>query len=173
MSTPELSPELLAALQAAVANGSINISALKDGRSPFRPRQLHDLTLLPTKDDPRPTFFWSAEKPRDGSGTKVSEFPKLMWSATGTEITVLSKDMQMQRQREGYQLHCPADVIVEQIDLVKAQWDQLSAADQEILTESYRQDRRNVLLKKMGAVDPAQIEAMLVAQEKQAKRKSA
>ncbi len=41
----------------------------------MRPRQLHDLNLAPTASDPRPTFFWSAEKPRNaGDLTKTTEF---------------------------------------------------------------------------------------------------
>jgi hypothetical protein len=172
-----LTPELLAALKESLANGDISTQEISNltpmGRSPIRPRQLHDLTLTPTKDDPRPTFFWSAEKPRDGSGFKTSEFPKLMWSPKGQEITVISRTMQAERERQGYLLTCPADVVIEPLDLVRAQWEALSAEDREVLTESYRQDRRNALLAKMGSLDPSQIETLLASQDKQARRKSA
>ena len=60
------------------------------GRSPMKPRQLHNLTLLPSATDPRPTFFWSAESPRDtGDLSRTTLYPRLMWHGqTGEEITV-------------------------------------------------------------------------------------
>jgi hypothetical protein len=162
----DLSPELLAQLQQAIANGSLNIGVDAQGRSPMRPRQLHDLRLLPTKDDPRPTFFFSAESPRHAADlTKTTEFPKLMWHGdTGQEITVLSKEAQSEKVSFGYVLHAPADLVIDPMDAIQAQWDALSKEDQELLIESQKQDRIQQLKAKLSALPASQLDALLATQ---------
>lgn len=171
-----LTPEMRAAFLESIQNGDINIAELSGldarGRSPLRPRQLNSLLVKPTKDNPRPDFHWSADPPVDYI-SKATEFPKLMWSPKGQEITVISKDQQGAYTRQGYLLVCPADVVIEPMDLVKAQWEALSVEDRTALADSYRQDRRNALLAKMGTLDPVHIEALLAAEERQTRRKSA
>lgn len=105
-SLKDLPAEALQLLKSA-CDGLTDIS----GRSPFPKRQLDDLTLAPTKDDPRPTFFWSAEKPRNaGDLSKTSPYPRLMWSATsGEEITVTSKAAQETYTAQGFILTPPAN----------------------------------------------------------------
>ena len=85
MDLNHLTPDQIASLKTQLAQTDTS------GRSPIRARQLHDLRLLPTANDPRPTFFWSAEGSRDTVITHT-EFGngKLMWSEDGVEIFTLS-----------------------------------------------------------------------------------
>jgi hypothetical protein len=163
----DLSPELLAQLQQAIASGQLNLNTGVDalGRSPMRPRQLHNLTLLPTKDDPRPTFFWSAEPPRHGIDlTKTTEFPKLMWHGdTGQEITVLSKEAQAEKVSFGYVLTAPADLVINLADARQAAWDALSVEDQDLLRESIKQDKIQQLKAQLSALPADKLEALLTA----------
>ena len=157
-----LSPELLAQIQQAVKDGSLQLPAT-GGRSPIRPRQLHDLRLLPTKDDPRPTFFWSATAPRDGVDlTRTSEFPKLLFHGeTGTEIVVQSRDEQQAHLAMGYTFNAPAWQAPDPMDAIQAQWDALSADDQALLLESQKQDRIAMLKAKLSALPEAKLAEML------------
>ena len=86
MDLSQFSADQLEALKALISQ---QLGAAGDGRSPFRPRQLHDLRLQPTKDDPRPTFFWSADPPRTQAPPRPRAYPKLRWHAeTGQERTI-------------------------------------------------------------------------------------
>ena len=134
-----LDPNQLAALKAAVA-GLTDTS----GRSPFRPRQLHDLTLPPTADDPRPTFFWSAVKPRNvGDLSKTTPFPRLLWHVkTGKEITVGQADASAKANEaamaaaaaEGYTLTAPPSYAEKPpMENVRDLLDGLSAADRDLV----------------------------------------
>jgi hypothetical protein len=101
--TPEMEARLMAILNNPSQAGVVGTGVLGP-LSPMRPRQLHDLRLLPTADDPRPTFFPSAEPPRDGSHLQTFEFPKLLFhSVTGTEICIHSKAEEAQMLASGYQ----------------------------------------------------------------------
>lgn len=162
-----LSPELLQQIQAAIADGSLSVPT----RSPIRPRQLHDLRLLPTKDDPRPTFFWSAEAPRDGVDlTKTTEFPKLMWSPEGQEITVPNADEQARYLQQGYALVAPADVVIDPMAAIQQQWASLSPEDQALILESQKQDRIKALKDKLAALPAERLEALLAQATPTAKR---
>ncbi len=168
-----LPPELLQQIKEAIASGALNLGD-PAGRSPFRPRQLHDLTLVPTKDDPRPTFFWSAEKPRDVPNlSKVEEFPKLMWEGTtGTEITVISAKEQQAHLSMGYVLTAPANAVApDPMDAIRAAFEALPPEDQQLLIEAQRQDRIHVLRTKLAGLDPDKLESLLASVEKpQAKK---
>jgi hypothetical protein len=157
-----LTPDLLAQIQQAIASGQIQLGN-PGGRSPLRPRQLHDLRLLPTKDDPRPTFFWSATPPRDGIDlTRTTEFPKLLWhTGTGTEVTVQSAEEQAAHLSMGYTFTAPSYVAPDPMDAIRAQWDALSKEDQELLLESQKQDRITALKAKLSALPEAQLQEML------------
>jgi hypothetical protein len=160
-----LPPDLLAQIQDAIKTGQISVGTF--GRSPMRPRQLHDLRLPPTKDDPRPTFFWSAEAPRDGVDlTRTTEFPKLMWDAeTGTEVTVTDAEDQGRHVARGYVFVAPTSVVIDPMDAIKAQWDALSADDQALLLESQRQDRIAMLKAKLSALPEAKLAELLAREE--------
>src|SRR5882757_4365765 len=88
MDLANLTPSEIASLRAQLlgAPGSANDPT---GRSPIKPRQLHDLRLLPTATDPRPMFIPSTETPRDWVVGPGTPFPKLLWHrTTGEERTV-------------------------------------------------------------------------------------
>ncbi len=167
----QLSPELLQQIQAAIQNGTLQLGN-PAGRSPIKPRQLHDLRLLPTKDDPRPTFFWSAESPRDvGDLTRTTEFPKLMWHAEGgQEITIHSAEEQRRLLTQGYVLTAPASVVIDVMDQMRAQFEALSAEDQALLIDAQKQDRLAALRAQLGTLPEDKLQAML-AQADPAKRK--
>lgn len=167
----QLPPELLAQFQEAINSGQLTIGN-PSGRSPMKPRQLHNLTLLPTAEDPRPTFFWSALPPRDGVDlTRTTEFPKLMWHGqTGTEIAVTSRDDQQAHLSMGYILHAPAGLVVDPMDAIRAAWDALSAEDQVLLVEAQKQDRINALRAKLSQLEPDKLEALLASAEPKAKK---
>jgi hypothetical protein len=142
-----LSPDLLAQIQAAIASGQLQLPANGAtnlaGRSPFRPRQLHDLTLLPTKDDPRPTFNWSADPPRDdgGESRRTFPYPRLLWMADGTEITVHSEAEHRGMVAQGYLEQAPGDVVIDQTAQLQAMLDALSPADRALVVDGKRQAR--------------------------------
>lgn len=106
MDLSSFSPEQLQQLKAAI-EGLSDVS----GRSPQGPRQLHDLRILPRADDPRPTFFWSAEPPRHAVDlSRTSVYPRLMWhSSTGQEITVKDAKAQETHTAQGFILTPPAN----------------------------------------------------------------
>ena len=171
----DLSPELLAQIQAAIASGSLQLGN-PGARSPERPRQLHDLRILPRADDPRPTFFWSAEAPRYGVDlTKTSEFPKLMWQgATGQEITVISVEEQQRRISMGYVLHAPASVVIDPMDVIRAEWETFSPEDQRLILESQKQERIGALMKKLSTLPESRLaEFAAIAEPPKAQKKSA
>ena len=170
-----LPPELLAQIQEALRTGQLGAS---DGRTPeIRPRQLHDLTLLPTKDDARPTFFWSADKPRHaGNLSHTEEYPRLMWEGTtGTEITVKDRADQLAHLSMGYVLTAPANAAApDPMEAIRAAFDALSPEERDLLIEAQKQDRINALRAKLSQLAPDQLETLLASAEKpQAKRKGA
>lgn len=157
-----LPAELLQQIKEAIASGALQLGN-PDGRSPIRPRQLHDLTLVPAADDPRPTFFWSAEKPRNVPDlTKTSEYPRLMWhGTTGTEITVASREKQQAHLSMGYVLTAPHSIAIDPLAALQAQFDALPLADRELLVKSIEQDRIEKLKHQLGSLPVEQLEAML------------
>jgi len=162
-----LSAEDLIALKARL-DGLTDTS----GRSPMRPRQLTDLRLLPTKDDPRPTFFMSAEPPRNaGDLTKTARYPMLMWHAeSGEEIAVLSASSQATATATGYIMTPPAEIVPDEMDLLAAQIDALSDADRVALIESQRLDRIQAMREKLAALPEDKLAILLGQAEQPAKR---
>lgn len=167
-----LAPEQVAALKSAL-DGLSDTS----GRSPFRDRQLHDLTLLPTKDDPRPTFFWSAEKPRNaGNLTKTTEFPRLMWhNQTGREITVDSAKAMAEKQNEGYIITPPANAEApDPAAVIRQQLEKLSPEDRKLVLQNAHDARLNLLKDALLGISDEEREALAaVLAPSEAKRKSA
>jgi len=131
------------------------------GRSPIKARQLHDLRLLPTKDDPRPMFVWSAESPRDaGDLTRTSEFPKLMWhQTTGEEITVYT--MEQQIEKGSFYVLDPPDLRVDPIDKMRLELESLSPEDRALVVETQQKSRMAMLQAKLAALSEDDLHALL------------
>lgn len=166
-----LSPELLKEIEAAIKSGALNLGGRADGRSPIKPRQLHNLMLSPTATDPRPTFFMSAEAPRDGSAAVATEFPKLLWhGTTGTEITVRSIADQQAHLSMGYVMKAPFAIALDPMADLQAQFDALPQADREAMLQSIERDRVEKLKSRLGAISPEQLEALLAATERPIKK---
>jgi hypothetical protein len=134
------------------------------GRSPFRPRQLHDLRLAPRADDPRPTFFATYEVPRDWDTTAQHAFPMLMWSPRGQEITIPpGRDAQAQvleYEAKGYVHTPPADE--SPMDAVQREMAQLSDEDRKLVLEMQRQARMNRLQEKLSHLSDQEIASVMV-----------
>ena len=142
------------------------------GRSPIRPRQLHDLRLMPTATDPRPMFVWSAESPRDrGDLTRTTEFPKLMWhKSTGEEITVYTLEQQIE-QGSIYTTQPPANpVTLDPMEQLQDALAGLSESDRALVLEEQRKQRISALQNKLAALSEDQLEALL-NQSEPAKRR--
>jgi hypothetical protein len=159
MDLNHLTPDDIASLKAQLAMTDTN------GRSPFRPRQLHDLKLQPTATDSRPMFVWSAESPRDaGDLTRTTEFPKLMWHrTTGEEITVHSKDEQIE-QESIYTTEPPEVISTNPYDAIRDALDSLSPEERVLVVEAQQQARMKTLQEKLAALPADQLEALLNGQ---------
>jgi hypothetical protein len=171
MDLSTLTPEDLQALKARLDGLTDDTS----GRSPFRPRQLHDLRERPTAEDPRPTFFWSAEKPRNaGDLTKTTPYPRLMWSPNGAEVTVTTAKEQARREADGYVSTPPANAIVpNEADLVRAQLALLPPEDQRLLVQAAQQARKVALQDKLASFSEDELAALVAALEPAKAKKSA
>jgi len=171
-----LAPELLQAIKEAIANGDIdlNLNAVSTTRSPFRPRQLHNLTLLPTKDDPRPTFFWSVEGPRnDAEASKTHPYPRLLWHADGTEIRVENAGEHRAKVAEGYLEVAPGTVELDQAAQIKAMLEALSPADRALVIDGNKKARIAAAIEGMAALSDADVDAVIASLEQGKAKKSA
>jgi hypothetical protein len=169
-----LNPELLAEIKQALADGSLNAAELQQGgRSPFRPRQLHDLRLLPTKDDPRPTFFWSVEGPRNNPDAgKTFPYPRLLWSPAGEEITVQSATEHRDYVAKGYLEKDPGTVVVDQADAIKRMLEALSTADRDLVINGQKKARMQAIQDQMAELSDDDLASVIASLEPKA-RKSA
>lgn len=143
------------------------------GRSPDRPRQLHDLRLMPTKDDPRPTFFWSAEPSR----TEVPQAPpfaQLLWeSSTGREITVYSPAERDTYTAKGFVTTQPSNAIApDQAVVARQQLERLSPEDRKLVLQDAHAARLERVKEMLLDLSDADREA-LIATAPTATRKSA
>ena len=145
------------------------------GRSAMRPRQLHDLRLPPSADDPRPTFFWSAVAPRNaGNLSRTSPFPALRWNAEGREVTAADAKALAPYTAQGFTLtYPPFAVELDPMDVLAAQIDALSEGDRAALIESQRQDRITGMRKKLGELSEEKLAILLAQSEKPSKRRTA
>jgi hypothetical protein len=171
-----LSPELLAEIKQAIADGSLNAAELQQGgRSPFRPRQLHDLRLLPTKDDPRPTFFPSAEGPRNDGGASMKTFPypRLLWSQAGEEITVQSATEHHDYVAKGYLEKDPGTIVIDQAAQMRAMLEALSPADRSLIIQGQKKARMQSIQDQLAELSDADVDAVLNSFSDQGKQKSA
>lgn len=142
-----------------------------DGRSPNRPRQLHDLRLLPTATDPRPTFFWSAETPRDYIPTHGTEYPKLLWhQTTGVEVTVKSEEDRAAYGAEWASIP-PTAQPIDPLSGIQDVFAGLSEDEQALLMEAQKTDRMNRLRAKLADLSEADLERLVAQNETAGKRR--
>lgn len=149
--------------QIDLLKAQLNAVTDSSGRSPLRPRQLHDLRLVPTKDDPRPTFFWSTDSPRNaGDLSKTAPYPKLMWHAeTGQEITVAGPAHEREKAEDGYVLTSPENAEApDLVALLKAQLESLSPEDRQVLVAAAQRDRLAKVQEAMAGLSEAELEAL-------------
>ena len=161
MDLSQLTPDQLRMLKAQL--DGLPASAGEMGRSPFRPRQLTDLRLAPRADDPRPTFFTTSEVPRDWDTTTQHEFPKLMWSPRGQEITIPAgrdaKAQELDYESKGYVHYAPADE--QPMDAVQREMAQLSDEDRKLVLEMQQQARMNRLQERMSHLTDQELAAVM------------
>jgi hypothetical protein len=163
-----LTPEQLASLRAQLGLPAGDAS----GRSPFRPRQLHDLRLLPTAEDPRPTFFWSAVSPRDVDVTTTSPYPRLLWNtATDEEVTVGDLETHQAYLAEGYTEQAPMHAPVDPMAEIEAALAALSVEERAMVVESQRKQRVAALTEKMAGLSDGALASLLSDAPKTEKRK--
>jgi hypothetical protein len=147
------------------------------GRSPIRPRQLHNLLLLPTKDDPRPTFYWSAEAPRNDphvTDQHLYDQGKLLWSKDGVEIVVYSAEQEADKLAQGYLTVAPGSVEIDPLASLTAQLEALPAELRGQLVESQQKERLKRMETQLADLDPEALATILAALEpKKAAKKTA
>ncbi len=163
------SPEQIELLKAALMSDA-------SGRSPFKPRQLHDLRTLPSATNPRPTFFWSAKSPDDaGDLTKTTPYPRLMWeAATGKEITVSDARAESARAAQGYILTPPANAEKPSpFDALKDMLEGLSEADRQLVLKGAHATRLDRIKDGILELSDEDREALIVALLPEKGRKTA
>ncbi len=123
-----------------------------NGRSPFRPRQLNNLLLMPRADDPRPTFFATVQVPREWDTTAQHEYPKLMWSPQGVEVKIEpgseAKAQEQAYEAKGYLHFAPADESL--LDAVEREMAQLSPEDRQMVLEMQKKARMSRLEERLS-----------------------
>jgi len=159
----ELTPDLLAAIQQAVADGKITLPT-NTGRSPIRDRQLHDLRLLPSATDPRPLFLPSAEAPRDAAPYVRGQFPTLRWhKATGVEVCARNaKDLALYSTDE----YTAIPVHLEAADPLRdaqAALDTLPVAEREVIINNAKDLKLKRIQDQLAALAGNDLETVLLA----------
>jgi hypothetical protein len=172
MDLSNLSPDELQSLKTQL--GLTDATGSPFGRSPILPRQLHNLTLKPTATDPRPTFFWSAEEPRNAVPEKP-KFSQLMWHGqTGTEITVYSVKDRDEKQRQGYILTPPANAEApDPADLARQALAQLSPEDRKTVLEAAQEARLARVKEMASALSADELDALRASLEPKVQKRSA
>jgi hypothetical protein len=132
-----------------------------NGRSPMKRRQLDNLLLTPTADDPRPTFYFEMT-PRNNPPITHSEFPKLMWKTKdGTEITVDDKAEQLAKEQQGYGLLPPDSGPTDPIERLEQMFAELSPADQQFILNAERESRLNKVREQMATLPAESAKAIM------------
>jgi hypothetical protein len=147
--------------------------ATDDGRSPFKPRQLDDLRLLPTKDDPRPTFFWSAESPRDaGDLTRTTLYPRLLWHGeTGVECTVTTAEDHQDKLSDGWVETQPYQAPTDPMAELQKELDALSPDDRAMVIEAQRMARLTALQTKIAALSEMSLQSLVSSPEERIEKR--
>ena len=168
MDLNHLTPSEIASLKSQLLGGPAGLDA--HGRSPMKPRQLHDLNRLPTADDPRPLFVPSAVTPADWIVGPGTPFPRLMWhTETNEERTVHSAAEMASYEGEWTAVPPAATAPNPMADLQEA-LASLTDAERAALQQAQQADRMKALQAKLAAMSPEAVEALLAGQALPAKR---
>jgi hypothetical protein len=152
----------LTAEQKQALREALGLPSENQGRSPeYGNRQLHDLRLLPTSTDPRPTFFF-IEAPRDRDVSKTYEFEhgKLMWSSDGTEICVRSRAEQDAKLKQGYSLMPIGSMPVDPDAERKALLASLSPDDRKLVLASHKKAHLGRIEDALADLTPDEVKAL-------------
>ncbi len=147
-----------------------------NGRSPIKPRQLHDLRPLPSATNPRPTFFWSAKSPDDaGDLSKTTPYPCLMWEMpSGREITVMDAKAEATYTAQGFILTPPANAEKPSpFDALKDMLEGLSEADRQLVLKGAHATRLDRMKEGILGLSDEEREALIATLMPDQKRKSA
>lgn len=169
MDLSAFTPAQIAELKAALVSDT-------SGRSPLRERQLHDLRLVPTAEDPRPTFFWTAASPRNAADlTRTTLYPRLMWhSVTGAEITVTGASAEQSYTAQGYSVSAPANAVApDPKDVLRQQLESLSPEDRKLIVQAAQKDRLAKIQEAMADLSEAELSDLAASLEPAKKQKSA
>lgn len=167
----QFSPEQLAGLKT-----QLDTMTDVSGRSPIRDRQLHDLRILPRADDPRPTFFWSAEQPRNAADlTKTTPYPKLLWhGVNGQEITVTSAAAEATATASGYLTARPANAEApDQATAIREALAVLSPEDRKTVLMAAQRERIAKVQEMAAGLSEQELDAILASLEPAKSKKSA
>lgn len=140
----------------------VQLLANNSGRSPIKPRQLHDLRMLPTKDDPRPLFIMSAETPRDfGDVSKTHPYPALLWHRdTGEEITVQSAKERATYGAEWKSVP-PVDRVLTPMEDISELLAGLTEHERSVVLEAQNRQRMESLQSRLAELTPEQLAALV------------
>lgn len=158
------SAEQLAALKAQLNSGD------GSGRSPLKPRQLHDLRLLPTADDPRPTFYFQETPRAFGDVSRGTPYPRLMWHVdTDVEITVLDLEAHQAKQAEGcWTETAPSAAPVDPMADMQAALDALTPEDRALVVAAQQKQRLDQITAQLAKLAPSTLESLLTAAKDEA-----
>ena len=162
--------DLLEALRGLTPEQLSGILAQGHGRSPIKPRQLHDLRLLPTATDPRPTWVQATDG-REFGPEQHLPYPALLWHVeTGQEITVHSAE---ERAAKGpmWTTVAPTAVPLDPVEQAKRMFDSLSPEDQQFVLDMQRKARMDAVSAAMSALTPSQQAAAFGQPDEAPKRK--
>lgn len=142
------------------------------GRSPFRPRQLHNLNLPPTADDPRPTFFWSAEPPRNAA-LVPPPFAQLVWHAvTHQERTVHSKHELQEALASGWTDIYPQQAALSPEEQLERDLAQISPEDRDLLMKANEEARLKRIQAQLDGLSPETIARLMTNADATTPRKA-
>lgn len=117
-------------------------------------RQLHDLNLQPTAEDPRPLFVPSAASPRDVQVGRPTEYKKLMWSPDGREIAVSTRAEEDAYAAKGYVLTSPATRAMSTEELIAAEFASLPPEDQQLVIETAKAAKLATMQERLASLTP-------------------
>lgn len=166
MDLSSFTPDQIAQLKALLGNQQSNA----DGRSPFVPRQRHNLLDKPgIKDEfgryiPTPLFIPSAEGIH--GALEPPPFQQLLWSPPNrngeqTEVTARSAKEVDDYIKLGYVTKPPAGHEVDPLEQIQAQFDALSEEDQRLLIEAQAQDKKARLQAALANLSEKDLEQLL------------
>lgn len=163
--------ELMEALRGLTPDQLSGILSQGYGRSPIKPRQLHDLRLLPKADDPRPLFLPSVDAPRDRPETH-SPYPKLLWhTETGQEITVGSLEDE-QKKGAAWTSVPPSSKPIDPVEQARLLFESLSEDDQRMVLDLQRKAKIDAANAALASLNPAQLAAAMQVPEKGTRKRA-